>query len=51
MADEWFALLDTPIPRRVASTDPSVAYSPGLEAVIAPQPADVVEAVRQLHRF
>jgi len=50
IADEWFAWLDAPV-KRVASTDTFVAYSPELEDVILPQPADVVEAVREVHRF
>ncbi len=50
IADEWFAWLDAPV-RRVASMDTFVAYAPELEDVILPQPADVVEAVRELHRF
>jgi 2-oxoisovalerate dehydrogenase E1 component len=50
MADELFSWLDAPV-RRVASTDTFVAYAPELEDVILPQPADVAEAVRELHRF
>jgi 2-oxoisovalerate dehydrogenase E1 component len=50
IADEWFAWLDAPV-RRVASTDTFVAYAPELEEVILPQSTDVVEAVRELHRF
>jgi 2-oxoisovalerate dehydrogenase E1 component len=50
IADEWFAWLDAPV-RRVASSDTFVAYAPELEDVILPQPADVVEAVRELHGF
>jgi len=50
IADEWFTWLDAPV-KRVASTDTFVAYAPELEDAILPQPADVVEAVRELHRF
>ena len=50
MADELFSWLDAPV-RRVASADTFVAYAPELEDVILPQPADVAEAVRELHRF
>jgi len=47
IADELFFHLDAPI-RRVAAKDTWVAYHPSLEDEILPQPADFLEAYRDL---
>jgi 2-oxoisovalerate dehydrogenase E1 component len=50
IADELFLYLDAPV-RRVAALDTPVAYSPDLEEAILPQPADILDAIRDTARF
>ena len=50
IADDLFPWLDGPM-RRVASKDTWVAYAPGVEDVILPQPRDVLAAIVDLARF
>ncbi len=50
IADDLFPWLDGPV-RRVASKDTWVAYAPGVEDVILPQPRDVLAAIVDLARF
>lgn len=50
IADEYFAWLDAPV-KRVGSMDTFVAYSPELEDVILPQVGDLVEVIREQHKF
>ncbi len=47
IAEELFEDLDAPV-RRVAARDTWVAYNPGLERAILPQPEDLESAIRQL---
>jgi 2-oxoisovalerate dehydrogenase E1 component len=49
-ADELFDLLQAPI-RRVAALDTPVPYEPTLEAVVLPQPADIVAAAADIVRW
>jgi len=49
IADELFFELDAPV-RRVAAKDTWVAYHPSLEDEILPQPADFLQAYRDLVR-
>jgi 2-oxoisovalerate dehydrogenase E1 component len=50
IADELFEHLDAPV-RRVAALDTPVAYCPGLEEVILPQSADVLNAIREIAKY
>ncbi len=50
IADELFEELDAPV-RRVAAQDTWVAYCPGLERAILPQPEDLLEAFRSLAEY
>lgn len=50
IADELFEDLDAPI-RRVAAQDTWVAYNPGLERAILPQPEDLLAAIRELAEY
>ncbi|HWP41612.1 MAG TPA: alpha-ketoacid dehydrogenase subunit beta, partial [Blastocatellia bacterium] len=50
IADELFEHLDGPV-RRVAALDSFVAYSPGLEDEILPQPDDIVSGILDLARY
>jgi 2-oxoisovalerate dehydrogenase E1 component len=50
IASELFGHLDAPV-RRVAALDAPVAYSPGLEEAILPQPADIITALEETARY
>ena len=50
ISDELFEHLDAPV-RRVGALDTFVAYAPQLEDAILPQPADVFEAITELHGY
>jgi 2-oxoisovalerate dehydrogenase E1 component len=50
IADELFEHLDGPV-RRVAALDCFVAYYPGLEDEILPQPDDIVSGILSLARY
>jgi 2-oxoisovalerate dehydrogenase E1 component len=50
IADELFAYLDAPV-RRLAGKDSFVAYAPGLEEEILPQPGPILVAMRELLCF
>jgi 2-oxoisovalerate dehydrogenase E1 component len=50
IAGDLFEHLDAPV-RRVASLDTPVAYCPDLEEAILPQPADVLQAIRETARY
>ncbi len=50
IADELFEDLDAPV-RRVAAKDTWVAYCPGLERAILPQPEDLLEAFTRLAEY
>ncbi|HET9528768.1 MAG TPA: transketolase C-terminal domain-containing protein, partial [Blastocatellia bacterium] len=50
IADEMFDHLDGPV-RRVAALDSFVAYSPGIEDEILPQPDDIVSGILSLARY
>ena len=47
IADELFEDLDAPV-RRIAARDTWVAYNPGLEKAILPQPEDILHAILEL---
>ena len=50
VAGELFEYLDAPV-KRVGALDTPVAYCPDLEEEILPQTADVLEAIRDVHRY
>ena len=50
IGSDLFEHLDAPI-RRVGALDTPVAYCPDLEDAILPQPADVLEAIRETARY
>jgi 2-oxoisovalerate dehydrogenase E1 component len=50
ISSDLFEHLDAPI-RRVGALDTPVAYCPDLEDAILPQPADVLEAIRETARY
>jgi 2-oxoisovalerate dehydrogenase E1 component len=50
IAGELFEHLDAPV-RRVGALNTPVAYSPDLEEAILPQPADVLQAIRETARY
>jgi 2-oxoisovalerate dehydrogenase E1 component len=50
VADRLFEYLDAPV-RRVAAKDVFVAYEPGLEEAILPQPRDVLAAIEEIARY
>ena len=50
ISDELFDHLDAPV-RRVGARDTWVAYNPGLEEAILPQPEDLLGAIRELAEY
>ena len=50
IGDELFEYLDAPV-RRIGALDTFVGYHPTLEDAILPQPATIVEALRELSRY
>lgn len=50
IAEHCFMSLDAPV-RRLAAKDTPVPYSPELEAVILPQPKDILDAISELAEF
>lgn len=50
IAEHCFMSLDAPV-RRLAAKDTPVPYSPELEAVILPQPKDILDAIRELAEY
>jgi 2-oxoisovalerate dehydrogenase E1 component len=50
VADELFEFLDAPV-RRLAGKDVYIPYHPVLEQAVLPQPADIVQAVKELAAY
>lgn len=50
IADELFEFLDAPV-RRLAGKDVYIPYHPVLEDAVLPQPADIVQAVKELAAY
>jgi 2-oxoisovalerate dehydrogenase E1 component len=50
IADELFEFLDAPV-RRLAGKDVYIPYHPVLEDAVLPQPADIVQAVKELASY
>jgi 2-oxoisovalerate dehydrogenase E1 component len=50
LADELFEFLDAPV-RRLAGKDVYIPYHPVLEDAVLPQPADIVQAVKELAAY
>ena len=50
VADELFEFLDAPV-RRLAGKDVYIPYHPVLEEAVLPQPADIVQAVKELAAY
>jgi len=50
IADELFEFLDAPV-RRLAGKDAYIPYHPVLEDAVLPQPADIVQAVKELAAY
>ena len=50
IADELFEFLDAPV-RRLAAKDVYVPYHPLLEDAVLPQPADIMQASKELAAY